>query len=69
MEHKYCVIVEWKNESALVMESKPLDFDRATEKMRDFLVRPDVIRACVARLTPEHGNDSLLPPVRDTAIF
>ena len=56
----YAVMLEWKNEGPLVMESKPLTYDEASAKLSAAIEQPKVIRGAVVELKYEHGNAAVL---------
>lgn len=57
----YGVIVEWKQEQPLIMESRLLNYEEASEKMVAFCARPEVIRVAIFKASYETGNETILP--------
>jgi hypothetical protein len=57
---KYAVVVEWKNEDAIVLETAPLSLDDAHERLKVHIDNHRVIRACIVELKYYTGNGSVL---------
>ena len=57
----YGVIMEWKDERSLIMESIPMTYEEALKRMKDAIGCPRVIRAAVFQMLPISGNTSIIP--------
>ena len=57
---KYGIIVETKMEQPLIWETKPLDYEEATNQARIFAQRTDVVRVVVFAIHYEIGNENLI---------
>lgn len=62
MDEKYILIVEFKQDNALVMEQyiENASLDNIYERQKVFLKRHDVVGVCIARLEYESGKKALM---------
>ena len=63
----YGIILEWKNEAPLLMESMPLTLEEAHKRLDSALKNPNVIRGAVFKAEYATGNKALLPTTQEQA--
>lgn len=61
-EKAYGLIIEWKDEGPLIMESKLMTFAEASNAMKSQIGFHRVIRICIFRAECRRGHEGLLPP-------
>lgn len=64
-EKAYGVIVEWKDEGPLVMESQLMTYDEAYNRKATFVDDKRVIRVAMFKAIHISGNETLLPKEND----
>ncbi len=57
---KYGIIVEFKNQGPILMESEKMDYSAVVNQMDSLLCSSRVIRVCMVSLSYESGNESLI---------
>lgn len=56
----YGVIVEWKVEQPLIMESRPLTYEEACTRMQELARQANVIRVGVFKIIYVIGNENII---------